>query len=449
MPQGEARRAVVIGGGLAGLAAAARLCEAGWRVKVLEKDGAIGGRCRSVRSGDFLFDTGAQHFHDSFDDTLGAAIKNGLGAGFRIPLEKKGIVHDGELVEFVPRDLNPLALLPWKAMGRAGTLNVLGVGARLVSNYRSYNLRFPFWWKSGDDIAAIDFLSRRTTETFRRGVAEPAALYAMGADLHDISAAAFLVGLRYTFGDRTGGFVEGMGSLAEALAAGPEVLTGMEAVEVLREGGKAAGVKAVPADGGRSRTFRADAVVCALPAGDVPGVCGRLGRAARRLVDEIEYRAAVTVNVAIEGSPAPGGPVLLPRCEGFTASWCCTSASKAAEYAPAGSTVLTAVFCGSDTPHVAEEPDSALLKSAIVDVGRCFHLGKVEPLAWRVDRHEIGRPVMGPGHAARVSALRLEGSGTRGMALAGDWTMSPTVEGAIASGMWAAESLLAEGDGRQ
>jgi protoporphyrinogen oxidase len=136
--------------------------------------------------------------------------------------------------------------------------------------------------------------------------------------------------------------------------------------------------------------------------------------------------------------------VLLPASEGFTASWVCTSASKADEHAPDGCSVLTAVFCGAGAEGLAGEPDDVVLDVAAADLERCFRTGGIRPVASRVYRHEAGRPVPGPGYGALAGAARLEGSGTVRLALAGDWTTAPTVEGAVSSGEWAAGSVLAE-----
>lgn len=60
MPAGavQARRAVVIGGGIAGLASAALLAEAGYQVDLLEKRADLGGRTGFWQSEGFRFDTG-------------------------------------------------------------------------------------------------------------------------------------------------------------------------------------------------------------------------------------------------------------------------------------------------------------------------------------------------------------------------------------------------------
>ena len=53
-----ARRAVVIGGGLGGLAAAVRLAAAGWRVEVCEQGPRLGGKMNTLAREGFRFDTG-------------------------------------------------------------------------------------------------------------------------------------------------------------------------------------------------------------------------------------------------------------------------------------------------------------------------------------------------------------------------------------------------------
>src|SRR5579883_3191615 len=52
------RRAVVIGSGFGGLAAAVRLAARGWDVTVLERHDQPGGRARVFRQDGFVFDAG-------------------------------------------------------------------------------------------------------------------------------------------------------------------------------------------------------------------------------------------------------------------------------------------------------------------------------------------------------------------------------------------------------
>ena len=52
------RRAVVVGGGISGLATAALLARRGWSVDLLEARGALGGRAGTWEADGFRFDTG-------------------------------------------------------------------------------------------------------------------------------------------------------------------------------------------------------------------------------------------------------------------------------------------------------------------------------------------------------------------------------------------------------
>lgn len=54
----KGQRAVVIGGGLGGLATAVRLAAAGWRVTLCEQGPRLGGKMNSLERGGFRFDTG-------------------------------------------------------------------------------------------------------------------------------------------------------------------------------------------------------------------------------------------------------------------------------------------------------------------------------------------------------------------------------------------------------
>jgi phytoene desaturase len=74
--EGSPGSAVVIGGGIAGLATAALLASRGWSVDLLEKNGDLGGRVGSLERDGFRFDTGASWYlmpevFDHFFDLLG------------------------------------------------------------------------------------------------------------------------------------------------------------------------------------------------------------------------------------------------------------------------------------------------------------------------------------------------------------------------------------------
>lgn len=94
------RRAVVIGGGISGLASAALLAEEGWDVELLESGDEVGGRAGQWRHGDYRFETGPSWYlmpevFDHFFRLLGTTADRELDLlkldpGYRVVFEAQG-----------------------------------------------------------------------------------------------------------------------------------------------------------------------------------------------------------------------------------------------------------------------------------------------------------------------------------------------------------------------
>jgi phytoene desaturase len=64
-----AKRVLIVGAGLGGLALALRLVKKGYEVRILEKNGQAGGRVNQLKTGGFTFDTGPSFFSMSYEFT--------------------------------------------------------------------------------------------------------------------------------------------------------------------------------------------------------------------------------------------------------------------------------------------------------------------------------------------------------------------------------------------
>ncbi len=119
--------AVVVGGGLAGLAAATFLARAGHTVTVLESRSELGGRATTEDRGGYLFNQGA---HALYDGGVGVEVLGELGitpAGTRPPLAGMGWL-EGALS---PLPNGPVSLLRSGLLGFGGKLTVARVMAGL------------------------------------------------------------------------------------------------------------------------------------------------------------------------------------------------------------------------------------------------------------------------------------------------------------------------------
>ena len=89
---------IVVGAGMAGLAAAYRLQQAGFEVQVLEAEDHMGGRAYAHRNEDgFTLNTGATVLSSSYENMIALARELGLEDHFVKVKPIVGIAADGEV----------------------------------------------------------------------------------------------------------------------------------------------------------------------------------------------------------------------------------------------------------------------------------------------------------------------------------------------------------------
>ena len=277
---------VVVGGGLAGLAAATLLARGGQRVVLLEGASALGGRARSQRRGEVVFNLGPHALYragaaQSLLDRLGVRVHGGVPAP--ISMGQRGT------------DIGKLPFDPWSAV---------------TSDLFSAADRWAFArWVAGLPLARPEALAGQTVEDWIGDLPDGAAdacralvrvsTYCSALDALDAGAAVAqlqraLRGVRYL----DGGWQALVDGLAEAArTAGVTVHTGM-AVRSVRDG-----VVATDDHGWTARN-----IVLAV----APSVAASLTGSrvlAERAVSARPIRAAC-LDLALEG-PAPRGPKLL------------------------------------------------------------------------------------------------------------------------------------------
>ena len=237
--------AIVIGAGMGGLCAAARLTAAGLKVILVEKSPHLGGRCSHRERGGFTVTTGA------------IMIPMGENSAIRQAFDGVGAAMD--MAETTGRMRYRLAHGDYDLPPSGGLLGMLefafegdsAAAAELFGHFReSIGAGAP-----SEDEMLNHWFDRHTANQAVKNLFQGFCAALMGTGLHEIPAAEFFRFLRHSsHGSRFGLAARGNRSLMESLAEaierrGSEILRRTACRKILVENGRVTGVEVSPAGG--------------------------------------------------------------------------------------------------------------------------------------------------------------------------------------------------------
>lgn len=432
----------IVGGGLAGLAAALSLMEAGARVTVYEARADVGGRMRSDLLDDAVVDPGVQLVSSTYSAFFRLARECGAGdllvrAPGRDALWREGRAHAityGSIGSMVGSGALPTGLklklgtryLPFLAK-RARTLDandLLGSGG----------LAF-------DDESAAVWGRRELGDDFVELLAYPLlAAYYGGAPEH-VSAALYHALARVGMDVRVSAVQGGAGAMPRAMA---DRLSAQRAV--VRTGTQ---VQRVRAEGNQVRVeldsdaATHDAVVLATPAAVAARLLdasGALGEWLGGVRSTPATTAAFLLDAPLDrdwfGLSFPRGSI-----PGEWVAALAAQSRKLPSLVPGGREVVVAYPAPAAAPRLASAEPEGVVDALLPSLEHAFPGFGERTRQARVYHFPEGYTLFYPGYLRHLSAFE-DGWLTPTVALAGDYLVAPSVEGAVRSGMHAAQRLL-------
>ncbi|MEW6542179.1 MAG: protoporphyrinogen oxidase [Nitrospirota bacterium] len=454
-PHQQPKRVVVVGGGIAGLAAAFSLQELFARAglplacTVVEASASWGGKIATHRAGDFLIERGPDSFLSQKPAALELCAKLGLSdrlmntseserGSFVYSRGKLRQLPEG-LVVFVPTKLGPFlrsGLLSWAGLARMGL-----------------DLVLPRRTSSGEDESLASFFTRRFgREAFER-VIEPlmAGIYAGDAEQMSLRSTfpRFLELerkhrslIRGLLAARGGGgragrregpgrtmFVTLQGGLGELIEALVEKLEGTgvslkagERVTELRAPSVRSKVWTYDLVLGSGATMTADAVVLATPAYVTADLVRPLSRKAAEKLETIPYASTATVSLgygtADLGPSVRGYGFVVPRAERrdlIAATW---TWLKWAHRAPSAQALIRCYVGGVGREDLLKADDETLVRRVREEL-RTIAGVTAEPKFAEVARWERAMPQYVLGHQNRLEAVQVALNPFKGLYLTG------------------------------
>jgi oxygen-dependent protoporphyrinogen oxidase len=451
------KRVAVVGGGIAGLAAAHRLVDRReTEVVLLEASERPGGTILTERTGGFTIEGGPDAILTEKPAAVDLCERLGISlVGTRDGERRTWVVHRGRLeplpdgfLLLAPTDLRALAASPifsWRGKLRMALDLVLprGGGER--------------------DESLASFVRRRLGREALERVAQPLAGGIYTADVERLSLAAtmprfrdlerrhrsLILGLRAQAGaSRAAGaryslFVapaDGMGALVDGLARRlPE--------GVLRLRAPVAGL-ALEAGRWRLRIggepLVADALVLATPAYGAAGLLDAIDAQLARDLRAIDYVSSATVTLGYRAADVPGlrgFGFVVPAVERRALIACTYASRKFPGRAPDGYELVRGFVGGALRPELPELDDAALTETVRRDLRELAGV-TAAPTLVRVHRHRRAMPQYAVGHLDRVAAIEARVGALRAVALAGAAYRGVGIPDCVRGGEEAADAVL-------
>jgi protoporphyrinogen oxidase len=294
-------RIAIVGGGVAGLAAAHRLLQGGHRVSLFEAGSSLGGLVRTFEVSGGRLESFYHHLFRS--DTTIIRLINDLGLGDRLTWRdsKVGFFQGGRIYDFV----TPVDLLRFRPLPLLDRLRLGLMGLRLRQQER---------WEQFEDITARDWIVENVSPRVFDVVWGPLLRGKFGEAGDEVSMAWLWSKIHLRFASRRGGPMQKeqlgylMGSFGVYIDelgrrlrnAGADVRVGTPVQEVMVEDGRASGL--LLASGER---VAADAVVAAMPSHAFERLVHALPEDYRSKLTSVRWQWALCMILALRESLSP------------------------------------------------------------------------------------------------------------------------------------------------
>ncbi|WP_327719970.1 protoporphyrinogen oxidase [Streptomyces sp. NBC_00490] len=463
---GTPEHVVVIGAGIAGLAAAHRLLQRGARVTVLEATGRVGGKLLPGEIAGARVDLGAESMLARRPEALALAREVGLDSRLRPPATATASIWTRGALRPMPR--GHVMGVPGTAAALSGVLSDEGL-ARIE---RDADLPPT---EIGDDVAVGAYVAERLGREVVDRLIEPMLGGVYAGDAYRISMRSAIPQLfqaakshtslteavreiqaKATANQQTGpvfmGIEGGVGSLPLAVAEsvrarGGEILTGTPVTGLRREA--AEGWRVVAGD----RVLHADSVVVAVPAPAAASLLRAEAPEAAAELATVEYASMALITLAYRRAdtalPAGSG-FLVPPVDGRTIKASTFASQKwdwIADENPDVVVLRTSVGRYGETA-VLEREDAELVDVSRHDLRTATDLDAT-PLETRVTRWTDGLPQYPVGHHARVARIREHVAKLPGLAVCGAQYDGVGIPACVASAYAAVDQVYGDDRGVQ
>jgi oxygen-dependent protoporphyrinogen oxidase len=431
---------LIVGAGIAGLAAALRLADGGLRPLVLEENARVGGRMTTDRVNGFAIDTGVTLLGNRFHGMRALARRLSLPtapAPFSLGIRDER----GERRYRAQRPFDLLGDPHLSLAARWASVRVLvdilrGGSAMLHGRSDRAGAR--------EDESLGAYMSRLGAggEELLARVFEPGLRAALGGAPRSSSRFAFLQVLWNTLGAGFWNVAGGVDRIPEALAL--RVPVELDArVDLVRVA--ASGVEVDVSSAGSRRTLHARAAILAVPADRIPSLYPDAPEWISRAAGQARYSRVASAHVALSRPPdCPHAGYAFATGDADGIGVLELEHLRAEGRCPPGKGMVSVYFVDTPTFRCLETDDATLRARALSVVEQAFP-GSAETAEFtHLIRWPTGIAMFPKGRLAELTGLRARlAAWDAPLDLAGDWLDGVACESALQTGLQAADRIAA------
>lgn len=431
--EGKRQRVAVVGAGMAGLAAAYELAKEGVEVTVFEKNSYVGGRIRTDVYEGKRIEGGAQTYFEFYRLTRRLIREVDLAKYERTLPGRTGILRRRRISDIS----SGLALLFDGHLSFGSKLLLGKLLRRLLAHWRQLDHERLERAHALDTKSVAEFAVEELNEEILAYVFEPVLSGLFYWRSREVSQAALFVLLRQALtGLRPMTLRGGLSSLPYAMAQDLDVRVNHTVTQIAKtERGK---YRVAGHNGSHAFGHEFDAVVCATTAAVVPRLIPSLSSTQKRFFRSIKYSQNVNIAVEVDVNPIAEMPSLyVPPAERHI-----QSLGAVTRQSDGVISLFSSATSGAD---LVDKRDRVVSTRLVQDFEKALptaNNGDLRPIPELIYRWPRALPVLDVGYFDRLRAFRRRKLEPGKLVFCGDYLGGAIIEGAVRSGMDAANRLI-------
>ena len=428
---GDGKRVVVIGAGMAGVAAAWHLHKNGYEVQLVESLKKAGGRIDTAIAEGEHVEQGMQFYYSAYTETNKLLEELDLKK-LAHPVHIKGqMIRGGKKAPFNKK-------MPWLSLLSAGeNLKLWGLIARQGLNMLALNV---FDYEADEKLdsidvgkyfggskAILDLVARPMTSSY--GFVEPEGhSMAMVLRIMKLGASA-----------KTFVLPGGNDSLARSIAERVNMVWG-RAQKVVFQKGRPSGV--VVEQGKKKKTLKADHVICATPAPETARLIAGHKEVAQQ-IKQVEFADIVLTHLYLDRPLYDNGVFyIFSRDDGYSASFAIDCVGKCRPAFTTENSILQLHFTSPLATMLLKRKEKEIIQMAIDDIKAFYPDIEKWIIKTSVKKRSPAIPNFKVGAFRTIREAEQAVTSVPGLYIAGDYLKSPLAEGAVRSGLKAAQLVM-------